>query len=147
MDKMKELSQGPADKIAKAMKDGDWKKALDELKNLQDKLAKDNLSDADKQKLAKQMEQMKDKLAEAVEANRDAMETLKEQIEEQKKKGDLAKAGALQQKLDQLMQKQPQMENLDKLAQQLQQCQECMNKGDKQGARRPWPRSPRNSTR
>ncbi len=134
MDKMKELSQGPADKIAKAMKEGDWKKALDELKELQDKMASDDLSEADKQKLAKQLEQMKDKLSKAVEANREAMEKLKEQIDEQRKKGDLAKAGALQQKLDQLMQKQPQMENLDKLAQQLQQCQECMNNGDKQGA-------------
>ncbi len=134
LENMKELSKGPADKIAKAMKEGDWKKALEELKDLQDQVAKDNLSDADKKKLTKQLEQMKDKLSQVVESNREAKEQLKKQIDEQKKKGDLAKAGALQQKLDQLMQKQPQMDNLDKLAQQLQQCQECMNKGDKQGA-------------
>ena len=134
LENMKELSQGPADKMAKAMKQGDWKKALDELKNLQDKVAKDNLSQADKQKLQKQLEQLKQKLNEATQANREAMDQLKQQIEEQRKKGNLAKAGELQQKLDQLQKNQPQMQNLDKLAQKLQQCQNCMNKGDKQGA-------------
>lgn len=134
MENMKELSQGPADKMAKAMKEGDWKKALEELKDLQAKVAKDNLSKADKEKLQKQLDQLQKKLSEATQANREAMEQLKKQIEEQRKKGDLAKAGELQQKLDQMKQNQPQMQNLDKLAQKLQQCQNCMNKGDKQGA-------------
>lgn len=134
LENMKELSQGPADKIAKAMKEGDFKKAMEELKSLQDKMGKDDLTDKQKEKLKKQLEQMQQKLADATEANRQAMDKLKKQIEEQRKNGNLAKAGELQQKLDQMMQKQPQMNNLDKLAQKLQECQECMNAGDKQGA-------------
>lgn len=134
LDNMKELTKGPADKIAKAMKEGDWKKALQELKDLQDKIASDNLSDKQKQELAKQLQQMKDKLAEANQANKDAMENLKKQIDEQRKKGDLAKAGELQQKLDQMMQNQPRMDNLNKLAEKLGQCQQCMKNGDKEGA-------------
>lgn len=134
MEKMKQFGKGPAEKVAEAMKTGDWKKALKELKELQDKIKSDNLSKEDQQKLAKQLEQMKNKLAEATQANRDAMEKLKKQIDEQKKKGDLAKAGELQQKLDQMMQKQPQMQNLDKLAQKMQEAQEAMQAGDKQGA-------------
>lgn len=134
LENMKELSQGPADKIAKAMKEGDFKKAMQELKSLQDKMASDDLTDKQKEQLKKQLEQMQQKLADAADANRQAMEKLKKQIDEQRKNGNLAKAGELQQKLDQIMQKQPQMNNLDKLAQKLQECQDCMNAGDKQGA-------------
>lgn len=134
LDNMKELTKGPADKIAKAMKEGDWKKALEELKDLQDKIASDDLTEKQKQELGKQLEQMKQKLAEANQANQDAMENLKKQIDEQRKKGDLAKAGELQQKLDQMMQNQPRMDNLNKLAEKLGQCQECTKNGDKEGA-------------
>ncbi|WP_425394962.1 hypothetical protein [Aeoliella sp.] len=136
MENMKELSQGPADKMAKAMQQGDWKKAIDELKQLQDKIGKDNLTKSEKDKLDKQLDQLKKKLADATQANREAMNQLKKQIEEQRKKGDLAKAGELQQKLDQMQQNQPQMQNLDKLAQKLGQCQNCMKAGDKEGAAR-----------
>lgn len=134
MEKMKQFGKGPAEKVTEALKQGDWKKAMQELKQLQNKLAGDKLSQEDQEKLANQLEQMKNKIAEATAANREAMEKLKKQIEEQQKKGDLAKAGQLQQKLDQMMQKQPQMQNLDKLAQKLQEAQQAMQAGDKQGA-------------
>ncbi|QDU58868.1 hypothetical protein [Aeoliella mucimassa] len=134
MENMKQLSEGPADKAAKAMKEGDWKKALEEIEALQDKIASDQLTEEQKQALNNQLNEMKKKLEEAAQANKDAMEQLKRQVEEQRKNGDLAKAGELQQKLDQMMQNQQQMNNLDKLAQKMGECQECMNNGDKQGA-------------
>ena len=134
MGKMKQFGKGPAEKVAEAMKQGDWKKAIDEIKKLQDKIASDKLTKKEKQQLQDQMKKMKDKLAEAAQANRDAMEDLKKKIAEQRKQGNLDKAGELQQKLDKLAQKQPQMQNLDKLAKQLQQCQDCMQNGDKEGA-------------
>jgi chemotaxis protein histidine kinase CheA len=134
MEAMKDLGQGPADKVAEAVKQGDWKKAMEEIDKLRDKIAKDDLSPEDKQQLSDQLEKMKNKLAEAAQQQRDTMEELKKQIEEQKKQGNLAKAGELQQKLDQMQQQQQQMDQLDKLAQQMAQCQDCLNKGDKEGA-------------
>lgn len=135
MEDMKQLNPGPAEKLAKAMKQGDWNKALDEIKALQEKIAKGDMSQEDKENLQKQLEQMKEKVAKANEANKEAMENLKKQIEEQKQKGDLAKAGELQQQLDKMQQQNQQpMENMEKLAQQLEQCENCMKQGDQQGA-------------
>ncbi|WP_442482712.1 hypothetical protein [Aeoliella sp. SH292] len=135
MEDMKQLNPGPAEKLAKAMKEGDWNKALDEIKALQEKIAKGDMNQQDKQNLQKQLEQMKEKVAKANEANKEAMENLKKQVEEQKQKGDLAKAGELQQQLDKMQQQNQQpMENMEKLAEQLQQCENCMKQGDQQGA-------------
>jgi hypothetical protein len=62
------------------------------------------------------------------------MENLKKQIEQQKKRGDLSKAGELQQKLDQMQQQQNQMNKLNQLAQKMGECQQCMKAGDGKGA-------------
>ncbi len=134
MEQMKELGKGPAQKVAEAIRQGDFKQAMEEVAKLQDKVAKDNLTPEEKQQLTEQLEKMKDKLAEAAQQQRDAQDQLQKQIDEQKAQGNLAKAGELQQKLDQMQQQQQQMDQLDKLAQQLGECQNCMNNGDQQGA-------------
>ena len=73
---------------------------------------------------------MKEKLEAAAEAHQQAMADLKKQIEEQKKAGNLAKAGELQQKLDQLQKQQPAMDRLQQLAQQMAQAQQGLQNGD-----------------
>lgn len=135
MEQMKDLGKGPAEKVAEAVRQGDFKQAIEEVSKLQEKLAKQNLTPEEKQQLGDQLEKMKNKLAEAAQQHQQQMEQLKQQIEEQKAQGNLAKAGELQQQLDQMQQQQQQpMEQLEKLAQQLAECQECMNAGDQQGA-------------
>jgi chemotaxis protein histidine kinase CheA len=111
---MKNLGAGPAEKAAQAMKEGDWKKALD------------------KEQLAKQLEQMKDKLQAAVDAHKQAMQDLEKQVEKQKQQGNMAKAGELQKKLDALKQQQAQMNRLQQLAQQMAQAQQALQQGDGQ---------------
>jgi hypothetical protein len=131
---MKNLGAGAGEKIAQAMKQGDWNKALEEL----DKLAKDlrdGKLDAEAQAdLAKQLEKMKDKLAAAAEAHQQAMDDLKKQIEQAREQGDLTKAGQLQQKLDQLAEQMPQINQLQQMAQQLGQMQQALEQGDAQQA-------------
>lgn len=134
MEKMKDLGKGPAEKLADAVRQGDFKQAMEEVSKLQEKIAKDNLTPEEKEQLQNQLEKMKDKLAEAAQQQRDAMDQLKKQIDEQKAQGNLAKAGELQQQLDKMQQQQQQMDQLDKLAQQLAECQNCMKQGDQQGA-------------
>ncbi len=131
---MKNLGAGPAEKAAQAMKEGDWKKALEEVKELEKKLLEGKLDAKDKENLAKQLEQMKDKLQAAVDAHKQAMDDLQKQIDQQKRQGNMAKAGELQQKLDQLKQQQPQMNRLQQLAQQMEQMQQGLQQADGQKA-------------
>ncbi|HEX4414079.1 MAG TPA: hypothetical protein VH107_10660 [Lacipirellulaceae bacterium] len=133
--KMKNLGAGPADKAAEAMKQGDWKKALEEVEKLAKDLKEGKMDAASKEALEKQIAQMKEKLETAVQAHQQAMEELKKQIEQQKKQGDLAKAGELQKKLDQMQkQSQQQMNRLQQLAQKMGDAQQSLKKGDGQKA-------------
>jgi hypothetical protein len=131
---MKNLGAGPAEKAANAMKQGDWKKAMDEVKELEKQLRDGKLDENAKQRLAKQLEQMKEKLEAAAEARQQAMDDLKKQIEQQRRAGNLAKAGELQQKLDKMQKQQQQMDRLQQLAQQMGQIQQQLQQGDNQKA-------------
>lgn len=131
---MKNLGAGPAEKAAQAMKQGDWKKAMEEVDKLAKALKDGKLDEEARQQLAKQLEQMKEKLTAAAEAHKQAVAELEKQIEQQRQQGNMAKAGDLQQKLDQLQKQQPQMNRLQQLAQQLGQCQQGLQQGDGQKA-------------
>jgi hypothetical protein len=130
LQKMKDLGAGPADKAAQAMKEGDWNKAIQEMDKLAKQLREGKLDKEGQEQLAKQLQKMKERLEAAAEAHQQAMADLKKQIEEQKKAGNIAKAGELQQKLDQLQKQQPAMDRLQKLANQMAQAQQGLQKGD-----------------
>lgn len=131
---LKDFKKGPADKFANAMKQGDWKQAMEQVKELQKDLAAGKLSDEQKQQLKQQMQQIQEKLAAMADAHQQAMEDLKKQIAEQQQKGNLAKAGELQQKLDQMAQQRPQMQQMQQMAQQMAQAQQALEQGDVQQA-------------
>jgi hypothetical protein len=131
---LKNLGVGPADKAAQAMKDGNWKQALAEIEKLEQQIANGQLDDQAKQDLANQLGQMQDKLEAAINARQQAMDNLQQQIEQAKQQGDLAKAGELQQKLDQLQRQQQQMNALEKLAQQMGMAQQALQQGNQQQA-------------
>ncbi|NOY29536.1 MAG: hypothetical protein GXP28_04960 [Planctomycetes bacterium] len=132
--KMNNLHRGPADKMVDAMKKGDWKKAIRELDKLKKQLETGKLDPEAKKELEQQMKQLQEKMQEAAEARKQAMDDLKKQIEKEKQRGDLSRAGELQQKLDQMQQQQKKMEQLEQLAQKMGECQQCMKEGDAQGA-------------
>jgi hypothetical protein len=134
MQNLKNLGAGPAEKLAQAMKQGDMKKALEEIEKLAKDLREGKLDAQGKQELAKQLEQMKEKLQAAAEAHEQAIDDLKKQIEQQKQQGNLAKAGELQEKLDQMQQQAPQMNKLQELANQIGQMQQGLEQGDGQKA-------------
>jgi hypothetical protein len=131
---MKNLGAGPAEKAAQAMKQGDWQKALEEVEKLAQALREGKLDAKAKDELAKQLQQMKEKLEAAAQAQQQAMDDLKKQIEKQKQQGNLAKAGELQQKLDKLQQQRPQMDRMQQMAQQMGQAQQALQQGDGQKA-------------
>ena len=130
LSKMNNLNQGPADKMAEAMKQGNWQQASQELQKLKKQLETNKLDSEAKKSLIKQLEQMQEKLADAAESQKQAIEQMKKQIEKQREQGNLAEAGEMQQKLDQMQKKQNQMDKLSQLGNQMGALQEAMKQGD-----------------
>jgi tetratricopeptide (TPR) repeat protein len=125
----KSLSQGPADKLTQSIRRGDFRRALDELKDLKDQLSGGKLDPEQRRQLAKQMEEMGKKLREMADAHDKAMSDLRNQISQLHKSGQHGEADKLQQSLDKLLQQLPRMEQANDLAQKLGQCSKCMREG------------------
>ena len=133
-EKMNNLNRGPADKMVEAMKQGNWKQAAKELKELQEKMARGKLDAEAQKQLQEQIKQLQEKLEDAAEVRQQVKNELQKQIEQEKQQGNLARAGELQQKLDQMEQQQGSLNKLKQLSQQMGQCQQCMQGGDAKGA-------------
>lgn len=125
---LKDLDTGPADKLGKALKQGDFNEALKELEKLKQDLAK---LDPDAQKaLAEQLDQLQQALEEKVRAHEQMAQQLKDQIEAERRAGNLARADQLQQQLEKLAAQKPQMGKLGQMQQQLKEAARCMGQGD-----------------
>jgi hypothetical protein len=132
---LKDIHQGPADKLADAMRAGDFKAAQNELKQIRDKLAKGDLDDKAKQDLTKQLDQMEQKLSQLSKAHEQLKQDLKKQIAEKKAKGQKKEAEELQKQLTKLQQKDAQIQQLKKMGEKLGECSKCMKEGDQAGAK------------
>jgi hypothetical protein len=130
LNRMKDFGKGPADKAADAMKQGDWRKAMEEIAKVRDEVAGGDLAPEKKEQLASQLGKMQERLAEAQQQHEQQKADLERQLAEAQRQGDLNQAGKLQQKLDQLGMKEPQMQRLQQLALQMKQAQQAMEKGD-----------------
>ncbi len=131
---LKKLSKGPADKLADAIKQGDFKTAIDEVKKLQEQLQKGSLDEDAQKQLAKQMEEMKQKMQEMADSHQQAMQDLKQQVEKLREQGQTQQAAQLQQQLAQMTERAPQMKQMQQMADQLGQMQQAMEDGDPQQA-------------
>ena len=141
-DQLRQLSgfeEGPAERIANAMKAGDMQQALEELSRLNDRLRDGTLTDQEKQELIKQLRQLSGELEKMLAAKRDLEQKKRElesRVEELKREGDLATAGQLQEKLDQIQQsldameqQNPQLRQLAEMANCLRECADSMPRG------------------
>jgi tetratricopeptide (TPR) repeat protein len=132
---LKNIQQGPADKLAEAMRQGDFQQALKELKELRDQIEHGKLDAEAKAQLGKQLEEMEKKLRQVADAHKKLEQDLKQQAKELRKKGQNKEADEIEKQLAKLAQKAPQMEQLQKMADKLGQCSKCMKQGDKAGAK------------
>jgi hypothetical protein len=130
LDNLKNLKSGPADKVANALKEGDFKKALEEIEELKKQLAKGDLDSKKQEELKNQLADMQKKLQEAVAGQKKLENDLEKQIanaqkqipnpEELKKQiQDLINQGRKEDAEKLRQQAQKMAENLDKLQQQL----------------------------
>ena len=136
---LKGLKDGPAERFARALKEGDMKSALDELNRLGQKLRDGQLSEKEKETLAKQIEQLRDELKKMLGVRQKLEQKkrdLEKQIEQLKQQGDRDAAAKLQKKLDetkkqldQLDQQNPQLKKLNKLLSQLGACRNALQSG------------------
>ena len=126
---MKDMKNGPAEKLADALKNGRFQKALNELQKLQDSLKDDKLDPKEQEAMAKQLDAMKQTLDKMTEKHEQVRQDLKKQIEQLKSSGQTADAQRLQKQLDQLQQQAPQMDQLKQMANKLGQCSKSMKDG------------------
>ena len=116
--------KGPADKFHEALKQGDFKKAADEVSKLMEQLKSGKMNEAEKKALEKQLAQMKeqlDKLTNVAEK--------KKQLEEQLKKAGMPEE-QIKNELAKLDEQAKQMEQLKDLAEKIGKAQEAMAQND-----------------
>ncbi len=125
LQQLKEMGQnGPADQFSRELAKGDFKKAAEQLKELQQKLDKGGMTQADKKALQEQLAEMTKKLKEV--AN---MEERKKQLDQALKNGGLSKE-QYEREVEKLKQQSKSLKQLEQLAGKLGQAQEALKKGD-----------------
>ncbi len=125
LQQLKEMSGGgPAEEFARELARGDFQQAAEKLKDLQQKLAKNQLSEAEKKQLMQQLGQMKEQLQQV--AN---LQERRKMLEEARKNGGLSQQEYERQmaKLDAQAQ---QLQQLQKLSEKLGAAQMAMQQGD-----------------
>lgn len=127
--KLGDLSKGPADKLANAVKQGNFEMMAEELDKLKEEIESGNLSKEDLAKLAQQLDEMKDNINELAKARKDTMDQLKKQIQQMKQAGNKEEADKLQKQLDKLAQQQQKMQKLQAMAEKMGECANCMKAG------------------
>jgi hypothetical protein len=128
------IKSGPADRMADAIKKGEFGKAKEELEALKEKLEKDDLTEEEKKQLEEQMNDVREEVQEMVNAHKEAQNQLEEQIRQQEAQGNMEQVAKLQQQLDELNQQQQQMQQMQQLADQLGNCADCLQGGNLQDA-------------
>jgi hypothetical protein len=134
LSQLKDVQQGPADKLAKALQNNDFQAAMDAVKDLQKQMSGGEMSQEQKQKLQEQLGQLKQKLQEMVDAQNQMKQDLERQIQQRMSQGDRTAAAELQKKLDEMNRQDPAMQKIQQMAQKLGACQQCMENGDAQQA-------------
>ena len=114
--KLSSLQQGPGQKLAQALKDGDFKEAKRQLQQVQKKLQSGNMTAEQKKQLAEQLANMQQQLQKLSDLSKRA-EQLRKNLP----------ADMLQQQLSKLAEDAEQLAQLRDLAQKLGNCSQCLS--------------------
>jgi hypothetical protein len=116
--------KGPAEKFEQALKQGDFKKAINELNKIADQLQNGKLTPEEKKQLEKQLAQMKEQLQKM-----GNVEERKKQLEEQLKKAGVPQE-QIKQELSKLDSQSGDMQKMQELAEKIGKMQEALAKDD-----------------
>jgi hypothetical protein len=129
LQQLKEMaSNGPADDFARNLAKGDFEKAAQELKKLQEKLMTGKITEAEKKALQDQVAEMVQQLQKL--ANLDER---KKQLQEARKNGGLSQE-QFEREMAKLDEQSKNLQKLQQLARQLAQAQQQLDKGNMQKA-------------
>ncbi|MCA9211579.1 MAG: hypothetical protein KDB27_00815 [Planctomycetales bacterium] len=134
LSQLRDLKEGPAEKIARSMKNGDFKNAIEAVRDLQQQLQSGKLSEEQQKQLAEQLQQMQQKLQQMADAQEALKQDLQKQIEQKLASGDRKGAADLQKKLDNMNSQNSQMNSLRQMAQKMGQMQKSLQEGNPQDA-------------
>ena len=132
--KLKEMNRGPADKMAAALRKGDFNQAQKELEKLQEQMKQGKLAPDDEKKLAHQMEKFRDQLQDKMRQQKQAKKDLEKQVQQKLANGDKEGAEKLQQQLDQMEKDEQQMQQkMQGMANDLADIAQALKEGGKEG--------------
>lgn len=134
LEQIKDLPKGPADKLAKALREGDFKQGLKALQETQKQLTEGKLDAKQKEAMGKQLQAMSQELKSLAEKHEAAQQQMAREIEKARQAGDFAKAGAIQDQLDALKRLSAAVKSSETLSQQLAEAAKKMEAGDPQAA-------------
>lgn len=117
-------SDGPLDKLAKDLAQGDFEKAAKEVSKLKEKLLSGKLSEAEKKSLQEQISQLKKELE-----KQSNLEQRRKQLEQAKKNGAISQK-QFEQEMAKLDQQSKNLQQMQKLAKALAQAENGMKQGD-----------------
>ncbi len=129
---LQKFEEGPAEKMAEALKQGDFEKAEQELEKLMKKMMNDELTPEDVDQLEKQLEQLQKAMSEAAQAHETAKQALEQQKKQAEAAGDLQKAAQLERKLAEMQAQESQMAQMQEMASLINQAKQSLENGDKQ---------------
>lgn len=130
LQKMEGFSAGPAERIQKAIQNGDFKEATKALRGLKDQLQDGKLNEQQKQQLKQQLEQLAKNLEDLAKKQAQAREQLEQERDKAQKAGDFAKAGMVQDQLDKMKAMDGPCKAAGKLAEQMQNAKKAMEQGN-----------------
>ena len=132
LERLKDAAQGPAQKLAEAMADGDFEMAKKIVKDLAAKLKAGKLTELEKKNLAKDLQNLAEQAQKMIADHEQAKQDLQEQIKQAQAQGDLQKAADLQEKLEKKQAIDKQIEKMKQAAENMKKCADCI--GNKEGA-------------
>ena len=134
LNQLKDLKQGPAEKLAKALRNGDMQQAKNEIEKLRKQLKQGNLDEKAQKQLAEQLDQMSKTLDKLKKAHDQAKKDLEQEIERKEKAGQTEAADKLRQQLDSLKTQDKQLSKLGQMAKQLSKAGQQLQQGQAQKA-------------
>ena len=134
LDNLKNIDKGPAEKVADALKDGNFEKAGDELEKMLNQMKSGNMTDDQKKQLASQLDQMQKAIAKAQDQEKQAIEEAKKELVKAQNSGDLEKVAKLQKKVEQMEANAKKSKAMDAAKASMQKAQKAMEVGDEKTA-------------
>jgi hypothetical protein len=134
LDSLKDLDKGPAESMAKAMQDGDFEQAKQELAQLAAKMSEGKLDAEQTKQLQNQLEQLRDAMREARNKREELLDDAKRELDDAQREGNTQKIANLRKKIEKLEASDRTSQSLQKLEQQLSDLDQALESGDSQKA-------------